>query len=245
MIKERLKEFKLAGMLDSLDERVNYANDQKLSYLNFLELLCEDEENNRRDNNYKKRYSKARLPSHKTLENFDFNFQPSIDRKLINDASTCEYIKEKKNIIFIGNPGTGKSHLSIGLGIKGLLRGYKVLFSTTGEMLRQLYMSKADNTYYRKLKEYVEPDLLILDELGFKKLPKYSVDDFFEIIAKRYENGSTIITTNKDVSGWGEIFEDEILAEAIRDRILHHAKIFRVNGSSYRSKDLKSETQKE
>jgi DNA replication protein DnaC len=240
ILKTRLREFKLAGMLNSLEERISYANDKTLSYGQFLELLCEDEENSRRDNSYKKRSNQAKLPAYKSIENFDFGFQPSIDKKVINDASTCQYLKEKQNIIFIGNPGTGKSHLAIALGIKALLRGYKVLFSTTSEMLRQLHMSRADNSYYKKLNEYLTPDLLILDELGFKQLPHYSANDFFEVIAQRYEVGSIIITTNKSFEHWGSVFEDEVLSSAIRDRVLHHAIICKITGSSYRTKDIKS-----
>lgn len=238
-IESKLKNFKLAGIALTIEERIQYANDNSLSCRQFLELILEDEENNRRDNSYKKRYSKAKLPSHKTLEEFNFNFQPSIDKKLINDASTCQFIRDKRNLIFIGNPGTGKSHLGIAIGVKALAKNHKVLFTTVTEMLYQLHISKADNSYYKKLNLYLQPDLLILDELGFKTLPSYSADDFFEVISKRYEKGSTIITTNKEFDQWQDIFSDNILAEAILDRIVHHALIFKIKGESYRSQNVK------
>lgn len=241
IIKKRLKEFKLAGMFMSVEERINYANKNNLSCVEFLELLCQDEDNNRSDNNYKKRYAKARLPAIKKLEDFDFNFQPSIDKRRINDVSTCQYINERKNVIFIGNPGTGKTHLAIALGIKALSKGYRVIFTTVGEMLYQLHISRADNSYYKKLDEYLRADLLILDELGFKKLPANSGDDFFEIISKKYENSSCIITTNKSFEQWSEIFGDSILCSAILDRIVHHSVTFKINGPSYRAKTLKND----
>lgn len=238
-IKNQLRNFKLSGIHQSVEERIGFAQEKSLSYIEFLSLLLEDEENNRRDNSYKKRCSKSKFPAFKKLEDFDFSYQPSIDKRIINDAATCHFILEKKNLVFIGNPGTGKTHLSIAIGIKALQKGYKVLFTTTASMLHDLHTSKADNSYHKKLNFYLAPDLLIIDELGFKKVPSHSADDFFEIISRRYENGSIMITTNKSFEQWGDIFTDNILASAILDRIVHYSSIIKVNGPSYRQKNLK------
>jgi DNA replication protein DnaC len=240
-LKSRLRDFKLSGIYNSLEDRLSYAHEKSLSHLELLELLFEDETNNRMNNSYKKRYGKAKLTSHKTLEDFDFSFQPSIDKKIINDCMTCNFIKEKKNIVLIGNPGTGKTHLSIAIGIRALMKGFKIYFTSVAEMLQNLNASRADNSYYQKVSFYLAPDLLILDELGFKKLPGYSADDFFEVISKRYEKGSLIITTNKAFEQWSDIFADNILASAIIDRIVHYSAVIKINGPSYRAKNLKKE----
>lgn len=238
-LKTRLKSFKLSGIYNSLEERLSYAQEKSLGYSEFLELLLEDEYNSRQDNSYKRRCSKAKLPAYKSIEDFDFSFQPSINKKVINDCLTCQFINEKKNIVFIGKPGTGKSHLSIAFGLQALQKGHKVLFSSVSDMLNTLHTSKADNSYYQKINYYLSPDLLILDELGFKKLPEYNVNDFFEIISRRYEQGSLIITTNKEFEQWEEIFADTVLASAILDRVVHYSTIIKINGPSYRAKSIK------
>lgn len=242
-LKTQLRQFKLSGIYQSFEERIAFAQEKSLSYTDFLSLLLEDEANNRKDNSYKKRCGKSKFPTFKKLEDFDFSYQPSIDKRIINDAATCHFISEKKNLVFIGNPGTGKTHLSIAIGIKALQKGYKVLFTTTAAMLHDLHTSKADNSYHKKLTYYLAPDLLIIDELGFKKIPQHSADDYFEIISRRYEHGSVIITTNKPFEQWGDIFADNILASAILDRIVHYSSIIKVNGPSYRQKNLKKNTQ--
>ncbi|MHC2995697.1 MAG: ATP-binding protein [Candidatus Atribacteria bacterium] len=176
-------------------------------------------------------------PAHTSIKDFNFSFQPSIDKRTINDCLTCNFITEKRNIVFIGNPGTGKTHLAIA--IKALIKGYKVLFTPVSEMLHNINASRADNSYYQKVDYYLKPELLILDELGFKRLPDYSDDDFFEIISKRYEKVSLIITTDKSFEQWGDIFTDNILSAVILDRVVHYSTIIKINSPSYRAKDLK------
>lgn len=233
LLKE-LRSFKLSGMVNSLPERINYAQNNKLSYQEFLLLLCEDEKCQRTDNNYNRRKNAAKLPSHKQIEDFDFSFQPSIDSKLINDLATCNYLNKGENIIFIGESGTGKTHLAVSLAFKALNKEYTVFFTTVSDMLYNLHIAKANNTYHKRLSQLINYDLLILDELGFKQLPRYAADDFFSLIAKRYENKSTIITTNKDFSNWNEIFDDVLLTRAIVDRLMHYANTFYIQGKSYR-----------
>lgn len=235
-----LRDFKLAGMACCLEERLSYAMVNNLSYQELLELLCEDEKSNRKDNNYQRRKNAAKLPAIKKLEDFDFSFQPSVEQKVVSDLATCQFIKAKENIILIGASGTGKTHLAIAFGMKALAREYSVYFSTVSDLLYNLHISKADNSYHKKLKQLISYDLLILDELGFKQLPKYSSDDFFSVISKRYESKSTIITTNKELSEWNDIFDEEVLTRAIVDRLIHYATIFNIKGKSYRMKKIKN-----
>jgi len=238
-VKQQLKEFKLSGIYNNLEERLSYAKDNSLSHIDFLSLLVDDEINSRRDNSYKKRYASARLPTYKTIEDFDFSFQPGIDKKLINDCLTCNFVREHKNIVFIGKPGTGKTHLSIAIAINALKKNFKVIFTSVSQMLHNLHTAKADNSYYKKIDYYLKPDLLILDELGFKQIPAYSAADFFEIISRKYEHSSLIITTNKSFESWADIFNDSVMTSAIFDRIVHYSDVITINGPSYRCRNLK------
>lgn len=239
-----LRNLKLSGIAKTLEVRNEQAIKEKLSYMEFLELLIEDELANRKDNSYKKRFQKAHFPFTKTLEEYDFNFQPTLNRQEIYNLATCEFIRKKENVVFIGPPGTGKTHLSISIGIKALQQGYKVIFTTVSDMMGALFESKADNSYAQKLKYYLSSDLLILDELGFRKLNEHIVDQFYEIISQRYEKGSLIITSNKTFDEWGNIFWDSILASAILDRIVHHCHLVLIKGESYRMREQKENLKK-
>jgi DNA replication protein DnaC len=233
----KLAELKLAGIKKTYETRNKEAIERKLSYVEFLSLLLEDETRNREANGIKKRVASSHLPNGKTLDTYDFSFQPKINKKLIFDLATCGFMEKKENIIFMGQPGTGKTHLATSIGQKALLAGYRVLFTTVTDMITVLHQSKADGSYENKMKYYLAPDLLILDELGFKKLSEYTVYDFFEIISKRYEQKSLIITSNKTFEEWDSIFFDQVLATAIIDRLVHHSHPICITGESYRVKE--------
>ncbi|MGY0372574.1 IS21-like element helper ATPase IstB [Clostridium sp. JNZ J1-5] len=240
LLLSKLKDLKLSGVIKTIDMRNEEAIKDNLSFMEFIELLINDEVLNRKNNGNTKRISKAKFPQHKSLEEYNFNYQPTVNKRFIYNLGTCEFIRKKENIAFIGPPGTGKTHLAIALGFKAIAQGYNVLFTTVNQMLEELYMSRADNSFNSKIKKYISPDLLILDELGLKKLTQSNVDDFYEIIARRYENGSIIITTNKVFDEWGRIFYDPVLATAILDRFIHHCHFVVIKGESYRMKQRES-----
>jgi len=238
-LKSKLRDLKLAGAVKSIENRNEYAQENKISYIEFLELIIEDEYANRMANSYQKRFSKAKLNLQKTFDNYDFAYQPELDKRLISDLRTCRFIKEKKNIVLMGKPGVGKTHLANAIGLEAVKQGYKVIFSHVNDMIEKLYASKADGTYLSVQRTYLTSDLLILDELGFRKIPATGLDDFFEIIRRRYENASLIITTNRNFEDWGNIFGDMVMASAIIDRVVHYCYIIKINGESFRIKNFK------
>ncbi|WP_083186796.1 IS21-like element helper ATPase IstB, partial [Dissulfuribacter thermophilus] len=207
-------------------------------------LLLEDEYSNRASNSYIKRLRQSKLDPSKGLEAFDFSFQPKLNKKKILDLQGLRFITEKENIIFMGNPGVGKTHLANALGLEALKRGYKVKMLCMTDMLTMLTASRGDGTYNKIFKELVSLDLLIIDEIGFKKVPQDAVDEFFEIVKRRHENGSIIITTNRSFEDWANVFGDQVLASAIIDRLVHHCHIIKIIGPSYRMKNLKEKIPK-
>ena len=233
----KIRKLKLAGLAKTVDMRAEQAIKESLSYVEFLELLINDEHLNRGRSRRDELIRRAKFPQHKTVEEFNFSWQPNLNRQEIYGFGTCEFIRKRQNIAFIGLPGTGKTHLSIALGIKSIEQGYSTFFTTLSGMMEDLYISRADNSFRQKLKKYVQPDLLIIDEFGLKKLNQTSVDDLYEVISRRYEINSTIITSNKEFSEWGSILFDPVLASAILDRFVHHCSFVSIDGDSYRMKE--------
>ncbi|EKD90104.1 MAG: IstB protein [uncultured bacterium] len=235
-IEKKMREFRLSGMLQTLEVRIKQAEEDDLGYREFLGLLLEDETNKRSDNKRIRLYRGAHLPFEKDMADFDFAFQPSIRKREIMELSTLRFLDRKANIFFIGQPGTGKTHLSVALGLAALGQGKTVLFTTVWEMINALQQSRADYSYQKKIQNYLKPDLLILDELGYRSLAASTVEDFFEIVSRRYEKGSIIITSNRPIHEWDKVFIDKTLTAAVIDRLLHHSFVIEIKGESYRFK---------
>ncbi len=226
----------MSGMIATLETRLKQATDDKLSYTEFLGLLLEDETNKRTDSKRVALYRASRLPFEKGIEDFDFAFQPSIKKQEIRELATLRFVEQKANILFIGQPCTGKTHLSVALAIAALGQGKTVLFSSVWEMIGTLQQSRADLSFDKKIQTYLKPDLLILDELGYRSMAESTVEDFFEIVSRRYEKGSIIITSNRPVHEWDKVFIDKTLTTAVVDRLMHHCSVIEIKGESYRFK---------
>lgn len=233
-IQKKLKEFKLSGMRNTLEIRLKQAEEENLGFTEFLRMLLEDEVNKRSDNKRGRLYKKAKLPFEKDLSDFDFTFQPSIKKQEILELLTCRFIEKRENLLFLGQPGTGKTHLSVAIALQALGYGKTVLFTTVWEMINTLQQSRADFSYYKKIQAYLKPNLLILDELGYRSMGESTIEDFFEIISRRYEKGSIIITSNRSLTEWDKVFIDKILTIAVVDRLMHHCTVIEIKGESYR-----------
>jgi len=210
----------------------------KMSYQEYLYKVLQEQVIARVDNSVNARIKKARFPFLKTLEEFDFRFQPQLDEKLIRELANLNFLKTAHNVLLIGPPGVGKSHLAIGLGLKAAYARKRTLFFSAEEMVNELVAAEISGQLPRFLDTISRVDLLIIDEIGYLQLSKQAAALFFRLISKRYENGSVIVTSNKAFEEWGEIFNDDVVAAAILDRLLHHSYPFLIQGRSYRMKEI-------
>jgi DNA replication protein DnaC len=233
-LRQALKQLRLSGLLQNLDVRLQEAASHGLNHAEFLELVLQDELVIRSDRLLQRRLKAAGFRDLKTLDDFDWSFNPSIKKKQIFDLATCRFIRETRDVLWLGPPGIGKSHLVQALGYQAVKAGFLVLYRSIFDVVRDFLHDEALGSEDKVLAKYLKPDLLIIDDMGMKQLPKRSGEYLFEIIMRRYETRSTMMTSNRPLEDWGKLLGDVPAATAILDRFLHHAEIIQITGKSYR-----------
>ncbi len=232
---QALRKLNLSGMIASLTERNQEAITNQMTFLEFLALLAQDEILVREQRSYEKRLKKSDFKGHKTLENFDFAFNPRINQKLIRDLATCNFIREKHPVLIMGPCGTGKSHIAQAVGHCALQKGYHVIYTNTQKISDDLQSAKALKRYTKKLQSWVKLDLLIIDDFGLKPLRHPQDEDIHSLIAERSETAATIFTSNLDLPEWQQAFGNQLLGAATIDRLRYNAHQIILEGKSYRS----------
>ena len=218
-LESMLKQLRLSGVLDSLEARNRQAIESKLAYTDFLALLLQDEIARRAQRQFNQRMRKSQVSSDKTLERFDFNDDPTIDRAYITDLATCRFIAERAPVLIVGPTGTGKSHLAQALGHCALRQGHEVMFTTQAKLLAQMHAARATNAYERKLQQLAKIPLIVIDDFALRPLRTPQDEDLHDLIAERYERASTVITSNLDETEWPAAFPNKLLAAATIDRL--------------------------
>lgn len=240
LIEEYLRYLKLSTLEKCYEEICQKAAQANLPYENFLLGLLTEEVMAKKQRAIHKRIRLARFPTVKTIDSYDFQWPKSINKKLILELLELKFIEKKSNVIILGPPGLGKSHLGLSIGFRACQEGIKTLFTTAMNLINHLQASFSDNSFLQTMKRYTTPPLLIIDELGFLPIDKQGSDLLFQVISNRYECGSIILTTNLAFRDWGKIFNnDNVLASAIVDRLVHHSDMVKIEGESYRVKKKK------
>jgi len=222
-----------------LESRMEFAAQKQLAYADFLADLMGVETSARRERYLRTRTRLAHLPYHRTLEQFEFGFQPSIDERQVRELAALSFVAEGANLLLLGPPGVGKTHLAVGLGIKAIEAGYGVYFVRAHELLEDLRRAQEEHRLDRRMRVYLAPKVLIIDEFGVWPYDRTAATALFCLISARYERGTVLLTSNKGFAEWGEVLGDVVLATAILDRLLHHSQVLNIRGDSYRLREKK------
>jgi len=245
-LENKMRMLKLSGMVDTLDVRLNQAQKDGIGFREFLELLLEDEVQHRANKRLATRIIRAHFEEEKSLEGFDFNFNPKLPTQYIRNLATCQFIERKESVILCGPVGVGKTHLAEALGHQACRAGYNVLFVKSSRLLSDLGGGRADDTWEKRLAHYLKPNLLILDDFAMKEFSKTQAEDLYELIDRRYNSSSMIVTANRAPKDWYPLFPNPVIAESALDRLVSCAHVVTLTGKSYRSllrpdKDLAKE----
>jgi DNA replication protein DnaC len=237
LVGNHFRSLRLSNIAEALERLLTEAETGELTYLQFAEQLVNHEIESRDSKRVEQNLRRAGFPVHKTLVEFDYRVQTTVNKRDINALLDFTFIEQRQNLVFIGPPGVGKTHLATGIGLKAIEAGYKVLFVTALELIEILELAELTDTLKKKLIQLAKYDLLIIDELGYLPMSKRGMYNLFQLVNAMYEHRSLIITTNKDFTSWHEFFFDDNVAVPIVDRIIHHSRIFMLGGESYRLRE--------